>query len=142
MKNKVLLSAIIGGVVYFLLGWLIYGILLKDMMDQNSGLPVDIRTKVFKPMDQMNMPLMLVANLLSGFLTATVLNWGNMRSAGAGLKGAAILGFLVACSYDLMFYSMSYMFTMKGMIIDIVAGTVMMALGGAVIGWMLGRGNK
>ena len=35
MNTKVLLAAIVGGVVAFLLGWLLFGILLADFMDKN-----------------------------------------------------------------------------------------------------------
>jgi hypothetical protein len=140
-NNKYFLAAILGGVAYFLLGWIIYGMLLMKFMTSHSGLPADIQSKVFRPQAEMNMGLMIVSNLLYGFLMATILNWGNARSAMAGAKMAGIVGLLVAASFDLMFYSMSYMYTPIGLITDIIAAAVWAGLGGAVVGWILGKGK-
>ena len=37
MNTKTIVAGVIGGIVYFLLGWLIYGMLMSDFFEANSG---------------------------------------------------------------------------------------------------------
>jgi len=140
-NNKYFLAAIVGGVVYFLLGWLIYGMLLMTFMKENSGLPADIYSKVFKPDTDINMGMLVLSCLLEGFLAASILSWSGVTSAGSGFTKMAIAGLLIVAYFDTTFYSVSNMFTMKSMIVDIISGTIIAAIGGAVVGWILGKGK-
>ncbi len=56
---------------------------------------------------------------------------------------AAIVGLLYALTFDLMMHSMStYFSNLTALVVDVLASTVMTAIVGGVIGWMLGRGNS
>ena len=56
---------------------------------------------------------------------------------------AAIVGLLHALTFDLMMHSMStYFSNLTALVVDVLASTVMTAIVGGVIGWMLGRGNS
>lgn len=140
-NNKFWLAGIIGTVVYFLLGWLIYGLLLMKYMEAHSGLTAELHAQVFKPDTQMNWAAIIISNLLWGYLVALVLMWGNFNSLGGGAKAGFIIGLLICASIDLSYFSMSNLFTTESMIADIVAGAVMTAIGGAVIGMILGKGT-
>ena len=136
MKQKTIVGGIIGGVVFFLLGWLFYGIIMKDAMkDMGGGI---MRSET----DMMGfMWAMIVSNLVWGYAFAVIFDWGGINSAMSGLTKGAFIGFLICLSIDLGFYAMSTWFKdMGGMIMDVVTGTIMSAAGGAFIGWWLGRG--
>lgn len=131
--NKILLGGLAGGVAFFLLGWVIYGILLMDytMASYNQCNS--------RPMEDMVWWAMILSNLTSGLLLALIFNWSNTTGILAGAKVAAIIGLLLAISIDLSFYAMTTTFLKPGAIlVDIVAYTVMSAIAGAVIAWVMG----
>lgn len=136
MNTKILLGGIVGGVTFFLLGWLIYGIILTDFMTTNMN------QCMATPMDQMNLPLIFVSNLCWGLVMALIYNWSNTTNVMDGAKMAAVIGVLVGLATDLMFHSMSTMFSsFTAILVDVAALTVMLAVGGAAITWVMNRGK-
>lgn len=135
MNTKFLLGGLIGFVLFFLLGWLVYGILLADMM---AGY---MNTGCTRPMEEMNMGLMVLGNVCFGFLYAYVLSTNSrFASFSGGATGGAIVGLLMSLSYDSMMYAQStVMNSYNGVIFDVVTWTVLSAIVGGVIGWWLGR---
>jgi hypothetical protein len=135
--KKILIAGLVGGVIAFFLGWLLFGILMKDMMPE----PI---AGFMRDESDMIMWAMVVSNLLFGLLFAFVfVQWANISTFLSGAKAGAILGFLIAGSYDFSFYAMSYMFkTTTSLIADILMATLWSAIIGGVVGWWLGRGNK
>ena len=135
--NKILIAGIAGGVIFFLLGWLVYGIILMDFMSANSGVPAALQKK---------MPDMLplaIANLGWGFLFALVLGkWSTYLTIGQGATRGALLALLVALFIDLSMYATTTMFTVNSLVADIIAMTVIGAVGGAAITWILNMRSK
>lgn len=135
--NKILLGGILGGITFFILGWLIYGIALADYMAAHSN------TSVNRPMEEMIWWAMILSNLISGFLMAFILSWSGTSNFVGGLKIGAIVGLLFGLSIDLSFYAMTTMFSdMNSLFIDIVVYSVMTALASGVIAWAMNMGKK
>jgi hypothetical protein len=135
--NKILLGGIAGGVAFFLLGWLVYGILLMSYTTANYN------QCAVRPMEDMVWWAMILSNLAFGFLLSIVFSWSNTKGALAGAKVAGILGFLVALSIDLSMYSMSTMFNrLSAVVVDVVAYTVMTVVAGIVVALVMGTGRK
>ena len=135
--NKILLGGITGGVTFLLLGWLVYGILLMDYMTANYN------QCAMRPMEEMIWWAMILSNLAYGFLLSIVFSWSNTTGMMAGAKVAAIIGLLFAVSIDSGFYAMSSMFSnLTAVFVDIIAYTVMTAIGGAIVAWVMGMGKK
>ena len=78
--NKFLVGGIIGGIVYFLLGYLVFGLLLKDFMANNMG----TATGTMKAMDDFVWWALIVGNLFSGLAFSYILSKAGVSSAGAG----------------------------------------------------------
>ena len=133
--KKVSIAGIAGAVVAFFLGWLIYGILLKDFMAEHCN------TSIMRPETAFIWWSMIAANLCWGILLAYIFNrWANISSLSAGLSAGAIISLLVGLSYSLSFYAMSTMYNdMTGLLVDVAVGTVMGAIVGAVVGFVLGK---
>src|SRR5260221_11755549 len=93
--QKTILGGIVGGIVYFLLGYVLYGLLLKKFFDEN-GMAVN--------MDAMVWWAMIVSNLAAGFLLAYILGKANVSSAGGGAGTGFVVGLLMAVSFDLAMY--------------------------------------
>jgi hypothetical protein len=136
--KKFLTGTLAGGAAYFLLGWLLYGMLLMDTMAEYSN-PCSMRAET-----DMVWGAMIGGNLgLGALLTYIFLKMGNVTTFGSGASTGAVLTLLVAVSYDLMIYATTTMMTSStGIVIDVVVSTVMGAVAGGIVGQVLGMGAK
>jgi hypothetical protein len=92
-----------------------------------------------RPMEDMVWWAMILSNLTSGLLLALIFSWSKTTGILTGAKVAGIVGLLFAISIDLSFYAMTTTFLKSSAIlVDIVAYTVMSAIAGAVIAWVMG----
>src|SRR5574338_258604 len=124
-SNKFFLGGIVGGVVYFVLGYLFYGLLLKSFFDANAT-PVDMSKMVWWAL--------IVANLLAGFLFSYIIGKANATGMGSAAGIGFVAGLLMALSFDLMSYSMGNgMANLKAIAVDAITGAVMSAIAGAAI---------
>jgi hypothetical protein len=135
-SQKFIVGGIVGGIVFFLLGWLIYGMLLKDFMATNfsSAMRADADTIWWA---------LILGQLAGGFLLAYVIGKAGATSAAAGAGVGFIVGLLVCLSYDLTIYGVSTSITsLKGLAADVAASALMGAVVGGVVGWVMGMSKK
>ncbi|MBK8043272.1 MAG: hypothetical protein KBG02_03705 [Haliscomenobacter sp.] len=138
--NKILLAGLAGGVVYFLLGWLIYGMVLASFMDGQST-PEGMA--VMRPDDGMVFWAMIVGNIAGGMLLAVIFGrWANISTWQTGAMAGAVIAGLMAMSFDFLLYGTTTMMTLTGVLADIVVYAVLGAIGGAVVAMVLGSGKK
>jgi uncharacterized membrane protein len=140
MIKKLILATLAGSVVQFLLGWLIYGLLLANFMNSHTthyeGLMKDMNTGSF-------IILIFISGLVMSFLITYIFQrWAKFEKFFMGLAAGMLLGFLLALSYDLYFLASMNMFSVSAMIVDIIANTVVVGIVGAVIAWVLGFKSK
>ncbi|MEJ7778702.1 MAG: hypothetical protein WKF68_03850 [Daejeonella sp.] len=133
MNTKTLISGLAGGVVVFLAGYVVYGMIMMDYFMSNMisypGLMKD-------PMD---LWAMAVGNIILGILLAYVLNLGGVVSASRGATIGAIVFFLIGLSVNLVMYAQMNMSPLQICFVDAICMAVLGALAGTVIGWMQGR---
>lgn len=138
MITRVLAGTVVGGIVMFVLGWLIYGLLLAEYMKAHT---VNYAGLMKDPPDMI--PLIL-ANLVWAWLLAFVFDyWANIRTFAGGVKGGALIILPLVLGIDLQF--MAFMNLYQGivpLIIDVIAATLLGAIVGGVIGWVLGMVGK
>jgi len=132
-----MLAGLAGGIFYFLLGWLVYGILLMNFYESNS-IHYDGLNK--------EMPVMwmlALSNLLMGYFLAFVFDrWAKIFTFKEGFTGGLIIGLFVSLIYDLSFLSMMNLMNTRMTIVDILVSTLITGLVGAVVGWVLGYQKK
>ena len=133
MNNKFLVGGLIGSVASFVLGYLIYGMILHSMMAGETMAGVD------KGMEEFNWAFLILGNVAFGFLYAYVLTKSNTGGFSAGAMMGAVLGFLFALAFDSIMYATTNIISMKGMCLDIVGSIVMGALVAGIIGAYLGK---
>lgn len=137
MNSKVLIGGLVAGVAFFILGWVIYGIVLGSYMQENTN------QCATKPMEEWAMWALILSNFVWGFMIAMVLNWSNTRGFGQGMQRSFMLALLIMLAFDLGFYAMSTMFNnMKAMFVDVAATTIIVSIVGGIIGAILGSGKK
>jgi hypothetical protein len=133
-SQKFIVGGIVGGILYFLLGYVFYGLLLKSFFDSN-GMVVNMEAIVWWAM--------IVGNLAAGFLLAYILSKANVSTAGGGAGVGFIVGLLMSLSFDLMMYAIGHGMTeMKAIAADVAVSAVITAVAGAAIGWVLGMSKK
>lgn len=139
MIIRVLAATVAGGIVIFFLGWLIFGVLLMEFMKAHT---INYPGLLKEPMPDM-IPLAL-ANLAWAWLIAFIFDyWAGIKTFVAGLKGGALIMFPLILGLDLMY--LAFMNLYQGftpLIVDVTASTVIGAIGGGVIGLVLGMVGK
>lgn len=125
--GKLSIGALIGGIVYFLLGWLVYGILLLDVLPP-SGDP-----------DSMNMVLMALSCLFWGLLLAWLIQKNGISTWQTGATFGAIVGALTSLTVGFGMAATSPTSTVNSAVIDALANAFCSGLTGAAIGWYFGR---
>ncbi|MFZ1702665.1 MAG: hypothetical protein WBO10_13560 [Pyrinomonadaceae bacterium] len=139
MLARILAASVAGGVAFFVAGFVIYGLLLDPMvMKPNLNIYPDLmnETPLFVPL--------VLANIVNGFLLAYIFEkWASIKTFAGGAKGGAIIMFIIALMMQMMF--MAFMNLSKNFIppvADVIGSAVMGAIGGGVVGMVLGLMNK
>ena len=131
---KILRGTVFGGIAYFLLGWLVWGILLMDFFSANMNQCAN------RPMGEMIWWAIILSNLVMALLLTLVLHWAKAKSIVDGLKYGALFGLLFGSGIGLSYWSMSTMYLNAGaMVTDILGSSVVMAIMGLVIVLTWGR---
>lgn len=134
MDMKILKGTLFGGIAYFLLGWLVYGILMMDFSLANYNQCMN------RPEADMIWWAMIVSNLVYALFLTLILKWSGAKGLIDGLKTGALIGLLFSLTLDLSFYSMTTMFNSFGaLIVDLIVSTIMAAVIGAVIVLLWGK---
>jgi len=134
---KILKGTVFGGITFFFLGWLVYGMLLMDFMSANTNQCAS------RPDADMVWWAMIASNLALALFLTLVLKWSGAKGLIDGIKTGAIFGFLLGLSFDLSFYSMTTMYNnLMVVLVDVVVYTVLMAIVGAVIVLFWGKEKK
>ena len=140
MLARVLAATVAGGIAFFILGFVIYGLVLDPMLMKPNMNPDAAKLMKDPPAF---VPLVL-ANLVSALLLAYIFDrWAGIRTFVGGISGGAVVFFLISLSFQLMFAA--FMNLMNGYIppiADVIGSTVMGGIGGGVIGMVLGMMNK
>jgi len=124
---KILRGTIFGGISYFLLGWVVYGILLMGFLSANMN------QCAARP-DEMIWWAIILSNFTAALLLTLLLKWYGAKGIIDGLKIGALLGFLYSTTVGLSSWSMSTMYTGFGaLIVDIIASTMLFAIVGIII---------
>jgi hypothetical protein len=134
--SKFVVGGLIGGVLFFLLGWLIYGMLLMDFMMQHMS---SASSSVMRPEAEWPWWAMILGNMGLGFLLSYVLSKGNVSGTSAGATTGAVVMLLFSLSLNFIMYAQYNLSDITGVAVDIVSSAVIGAIVGAVLGWWNGR---
>ena len=134
-KNRIM-ATLAGFVVYFMLGFLLYGVLLMDFYSANAG----TATGVMRIDDDMQWWALIAGNVMMSYLLVYIFGtWANITTFGGGLKAGAIIGLIMSLGFSLNMYGTTNISNLTSSLVDPIVITVMMGFTGGVIGWVLGR---
>ena len=128
MKAKnFLVSGIAGGIVYYLLGWLFYGILFKDFFPQPEA------------STQMMIFILLGCLTYGLFIAYIFTKWAQITTAGTGAKAGAVLGLWLGLFYNFFNMAMMPEATYEMAALDLGITIVSTSIIGAIIGTINGK---
>jgi uncharacterized membrane protein len=131
-QRKFWTSGLVGGLVSFFVGFAIYGVLLANVMGDNSGTATNVMRKPF----EMVYWSIILGSVFMGLTLAYIFAKANINTIGSGIVVGAIAGFLIIAGHDFTSYGTSNLFNMNGLMVDVCASTVMQAITGAAIGFV------
>ena len=135
--KKLVLGTLAGGVAYFILGFVIYALLMESFFASHTV------EGIMKSETEMKYYPLVAGNFAHAALLSFIfLKWANIKSFGGGLQAGAIIGFLMAAGFDLTVYDTAKIMSMIGTLADIVVYSIMTGLVGGIVGAVLGMGNK
>lgn len=139
MVMRVAIAALVGAIVMFILGFLIYGILLDSYM-RSAMTPES--AKLMKEMP--NLVVLFISNFAFAWLYAFVFErWANIKTFVSGMIGGILISIPITLGFDLnMFSTMNVMQSFTPIIVDVLAIAVMSAISCGVMGQLLGMLNK
>ena len=128
-----LLASLADGIVFFVSGFLFYGVLLRDFMVAGSAEGAMKETPDF-------VPLILSQLIFGAFLTMVLRRWPGAATLAQGAKAGASLGVLLGLGFSLVQYATMNVMTATLIPVEAVVGAIRGALAGGAIGAVLGRG--
>ena len=139
--KKFIIGGVAGGILYFLLGWLVYGVLLLDYMNHHTG-NLGHATERREMMEMTYFSFYIIGNLLQGFLLAYIFAKSNINTMMAGLITGAIVGLLLSSAFDCVMYATTLVLSKRGMLADVIAFTAISAVVGAVLGMISNKSGN
>lgn len=137
---KIVLAALVGTIVYFGIGWLIFDRLLGKYMSTNTTQIVG-----FKKADEEASMLILIVSCAAYALLLAILmgQWTTVHTPKEGVLFGAVVGILVATMTNSYWYSTSHFFnSLTPLLVDIAAAGLTVGIMGGAIGWVLGYAAK
>lgn len=118
-----LLSGIAGTIVYFLLGWLFYGVLFLDIYPHEQS-----------------MLFIFLGCLFYAFTFALIFNrWAHISTFGSGLKAGFLIGLLWALSMNFFMQASSTVGIDTNFVIQLAIDAVSAAIMGGMIAAVIGK---
>ena len=131
--KRLVIGTLVGGLVFFVLGYLVYGMALQGFYASNAGTATGVTR------EPLEFGAIAVGSLFQGALVTVVLGWAGASSVGSGFRVGATLGFLVAAAMDFLMYGTTNMSNLTATLVDPLVALVFVGIGGAIIAPIVGR---
>jgi hypothetical protein len=136
--KKFLIGTITGGIVYFLLGFVVYALAFDQFFIAHAG----SATGVTKTEAMQYWPLFLGNIGHAALLSYIFLKWANVKSFLAGLSAGAAIGFFMTLGHNLIQYDTTNIMDITGALADVIVYTIITSITGGVVGAVLGMRSK
>lgn len=133
MEKKIIFSTLAGTVALFLIGGLIFGLALAGQMEEFNKALGDCAV-TGQPMIQI-----ILSNLVMALLLSILLYKLGVSNFKSGAITAAWIAFLLIVWFDIWMFAMLKAMNFNMMMMDVIGNTITIALGGGVIGWVMGK---
>ena len=129
-----LLATLVGGITFFLLSFIFYGLIMADFFAVNAG----SATGAMK--ETTSFLALFLGELAFGALYSYIfIQWANISTFSGGAKAGAIIGLLLGLGFDLISFATNNLMNLTASMVDAVWACVAGAITGGVIGWVIGN---
>ena len=136
MKTNVLLAVVVATLSGFILGWLVFGIMLDSFYKANMT-PFTGLTK-----DPPSFIGIFIANIFWGVLLVLIYEkWAGIKSFGQGFIWGLVIYFLIVGGFDILMWGLMNLFNFQLVMVDVIANAVVGGLVGGATGLVLGMGK-
>lgn len=133
MNKKVIYSALGGALTLFLLGGLVYEVLLKDFSNEMMNAIGEAANR------NPSMGIIVAAQLTLGLLLALLFNLLHIKNFKDGAIHGAWITFLITLWFDLWLFASFNFMTLSFSLVDILSNIIFGAVAGGVIGLIQGK---
>ena len=127
------IGTLVGGLVLFFLGYLIFGVVFADFFAANAGTATGVPKM---PFDFVSLG---IGQLAFAAALTLVLGWASVSSVGQGARVSALVGLLFFFGIDLTMFATTNTSTLKAAVIDPILGAVLFGVAGAAIAAVAGK---
>lgn len=132
MTSRFFLAGFVGMLALALFGSLLYGVLFAELFETN------LRFAEVVMKDPPDLAWIALAHVPFGILLTLVISWRGATSVKSGTVTGALLGLLMAASYDLSQYGTTHLWSLELTLIEPFISMALVGLAGAAVGAVLG----
>jgi len=132
--KRFVVGTLIGGVVVYAVGYVIFTTIFAAFYAANAGSATGVDRG-----GQLFWAMALASLSYAALVTFAIGNRGASSSIGGGARVGAIVGFLLWCTADFVFYGSTNIANLTRAIVDPLLELVRGGIGGAIIGAVLSR---
>ena len=122
------IGTLVGGLVLFFLGYLIFGVVFDDFFAANAGTATGV------PKMPIDFVSLAIGQLASAAALTLILGWANVSSVGQAARVSALVGLLFFFGVDLTMFATSNTQNLKAAVVDPIFAAVLFGVAGAAIG--------
>ena len=140
MLARVLAATVAGGITFFILGFIIFGLILDPLVMRPNMSPE--AAKLMK--DHPDMVFLILFNFVGAFLLAYIFEkWATIKTFVGGFIGGAIIYLIISLYTQLMFLAfMNVSHGLTPVVADLIGTSIVGGGAGGVVGIVLGKMNK
>ena len=140
MLARVLAATVAGGITFFVLGFIIYGLILDPLVMKPNMSP-DVAKLMKDPPD---MVFLVLFNFVGAFLLAYIFDkWATISTFVGGFIGGAIIYLIIGLYIQLMFAAfMNVSHGLTPIVADLIGSAIVGGGAGGVVGIVLGKMKK
>ena len=127
------IGTLVGGLVLFFLGYLVFGIVFADFFAANAGTATGVQKEPF------DFVSLAIGQLAWGAALTLILGWAAVSSVGQAARVSALVGLLFFFGIDLTMFATTNTSTLTAAVVDPILAAVLFAVAGAAIAAVGGK---
>lgn len=135
--KSVAAGAVVGGIVYYFLGWAVWGMALKGFNDSHAS---EAALAAMREMPDM-VSIVIGCLATTGLFAVIFDKWANISTFMGGMKAGALIGVFLGLIENFFRIAGSTSGDMTSAIVNTIATAVVAAIIAGVVGWTMGKVN-
>lgn len=131
--QRIAIGTVVGGIVFFFVGYLVFGIVFADFFAGNAGSATGV-TK-----DPLDFVSLMIGQLAWGAMLTLILGWSSASSVAQGVRVGAVTGLLFMLGMDFTMFATTNVQNLTATVVDPILAAVVFAIAGGTIAAFTGK---